>query len=82
MGLVPWSDFPSVQPGAVSCPQPSSLHYNDPTGRPNQYLAAIQAVGDIIQVSPHLAVTQDRAPQNIFCPQAATFLTEIVHESA
>jgi hypothetical protein len=28
---------------------PDSLHYNDPTGRPNQYLTAIRAVGDIIQ---------------------------------
>jgi len=28
---------------------PSSLHYNDPTGAPNQYVTAIQAVGDIIQ---------------------------------
>jgi len=28
---------------------PSSLHYNDPTGNPNQYLTAIRAVGDIIQ---------------------------------
>ena len=28
---------------------PSSLHYNDPSGKPNQYLTAIQAVGDIIQ---------------------------------
>ena len=30
--------------------QPSSLHYNDPSGRPNEYLTAIRAVGDIIQV--------------------------------
>merc|ERR1712107_585459 len=28
---------------------PSSLHYNDPSGNPNQYLTAIRAVGDIIQ---------------------------------
>lgn len=28
---------------------PSSLHYNGPGGRPNQYVTAIQAVGDIIQ---------------------------------
>ena len=28
---------------------PRSLHYNDPTGRPNQYVTAIKAVGDIIQ---------------------------------
>jgi len=28
---------------------PNSLHYRDPTGRPNQYVTAIQAVGDIIQ---------------------------------
>lgn len=28
---------------------PSSLHYRDPTGRPNQYVTAIQAVGEIIQ---------------------------------
>jgi len=27
----------------------SSLHYTDPTGRPNQYLAAIRTVGEIIQ---------------------------------
>ena len=27
----------------------SSLHFNDPTGNPNQYLTAIRAVGDIIQ---------------------------------
>jgi len=27
----------------------NSLHYRDPTGRPNQYVTAIQAVGDIIQ---------------------------------
>merc|ERR1712240_884190 len=27
----------------------SSLHYNDPSGNPNQYLTAIRAVGDIIQ---------------------------------
>jgi len=26
-----------------------SLHYNDPTGKPNQYMTAIGAVGDIIQ---------------------------------
>lgn len=26
-----------------------SLHYNDPTGAPNQYITAIRAVGDIIQ---------------------------------
>jgi len=31
-------------------PQDSrSLHYNDPTGAPNQYITAIKAVGDIIQ---------------------------------
>jgi len=29
--------------------QPSSLHYRDPTGRPNQYQTAIQSVGEIIQ---------------------------------
>merc|ERR1719228_2026296 len=29
--------------------QPSSLHYQDPTGRPNQYVTAITSVGDIIQ---------------------------------
>jgi len=29
--------------------QPSSLHYNLPAGRPNQYVTAIQAVGSIIQ---------------------------------
>jgi len=28
---------------------PNSLHYRDPTGRPNQYVTAIQAVGEIIQ---------------------------------
>ena len=28
---------------------PRSLHYKDPTGRPNQYVTAITAVGDIIQ---------------------------------
>jgi len=28
---------------------PQSLHYKDPTGRPNQYVTAISAVGDIIQ---------------------------------
>jgi hypothetical protein len=28
---------------------PSSLHYNDPSGNPNQYLTAIRAVGEIIQ---------------------------------
>merc|ERR1719229_333458 len=28
---------------------PSSLHYNDPTGAPNQYVTAIRSVGDIIQ---------------------------------
>jgi len=28
---------------------PRSLHYNDPSGAPNQYVTAIQAVGDIIQ---------------------------------
>jgi len=28
---------------------PSSLHYRDPSGRPNQYVTAIQAVGEIIQ---------------------------------
>jgi len=29
--------------------KPDSLHYNDPSGKPNQYLTAIKAVGDIIQ---------------------------------
>jgi len=29
--------------------QQSSLHYRDPTGRPNQYQTAIQSVGEIIQ---------------------------------
>jgi len=29
--------------------QSSSLHYRDPTGRPNQYQVAIQSVGEIIQ---------------------------------
>jgi len=29
--------------------KPDSLHYNDPSGKPNQYLTAIRAVGDIIQ---------------------------------
>jgi len=28
---------------------PHSLHYNDPTGAPNQYITAIKSVGDIIQ---------------------------------
>ena len=28
---------------------PQSLHYKDPSGRPNQYVTAISAVGDIIQ---------------------------------
>jgi len=28
---------------------PQSLHYRDPTGRPNQYVTAIQSVGEIIQ---------------------------------
>eukprot|EP00092_Neocalanus_flemingeri_P106493 GFUD01136651.1.p1 GENE.GFUD01136651.1~~GFUD01136651.1.p1 ORF type:complete len:613 (+),score=118.61 GFUD01136651.1:100-1938(+) len=28
---------------------PRSLHYNDPTGAPNQYITAIKAVGEIIQ---------------------------------
>jgi len=28
---------------------PHSLHYNNPTGAPNQYITAIKAVGDIIQ---------------------------------
>jgi len=28
---------------------PTSLHYKDPTGRPNQYVTAIQAVGEIVQ---------------------------------
>ena len=28
---------------------PRSLHYRDPSGRPNQYQAAITAVGDIVQ---------------------------------
>ena len=27
----------------------NSLHYNDPTGAPNQYITAIQPVGNIIQ---------------------------------
>merc|ERR1711994_359509 len=36
--------------GSNGNPQDSrSLHYNDPTGRPNQYVTAIRAVGDIIQ---------------------------------
>merc|ERR1712243_309574 len=29
--------------------KPDSLHYNDPSGKPNQYLTAIRAVGEIIQ---------------------------------
>ncbi|XP_023339051.1 copine-8 [Eurytemora carolleeae] len=29
---------------------PRSLHYRDPSGRPNQYITAIQSVGEIIQV--------------------------------
>jgi hypothetical protein len=29
--------------------EPTSLHYNDPTGNPNQYVTAIRSVGDIIQ---------------------------------
>jgi len=29
--------------------QSNSLHYRDPSGRPNQYVTAIRAVGDIIQ---------------------------------
>jgi len=28
---------------------PRSLHYNDPTGAPNQYITAIRSVGEIIQ---------------------------------
>ena len=28
---------------------PQSLHYNDPTGAPNQYITAIRAVGSIVQ---------------------------------
>ena len=28
---------------------PGSLHYKDPSGRPNQYVTAIRAVGDIVQ---------------------------------
>ena len=28
---------------------PQSLHYQDPTGRPNQYVTAIQSVGEIVQ---------------------------------
>jgi len=28
---------------------PKSLHYRDPTGAPNQYVTAIQAIGEIIQ---------------------------------
>ena len=28
---------------------PGSLHYRDPSGSPNQYVSAIQAVGDIVQ---------------------------------
>ena len=28
---------------------PRSLHYNDPTGAPNQYITAIRAVGSIVQ---------------------------------
>merc|ERR1712013_432083 len=36
--------------GSNGNPQdPRSLHYNDPTGAPNQYITAIKAVGDIIQ---------------------------------
>ena len=36
--------------GSNGHPQdPSSLHYMNPTGAPNQYQTAIQAVGDIIQ---------------------------------
>merc|ERR1711875_111903 len=36
--------------GSNGNPQdPHSLHYNDPTGAPNQYITAIKAVGDIIQ---------------------------------
>jgi len=36
--------------GSNGNPQdPRSLHYNDPTGAPNQYITAIRAVGDIIQ---------------------------------
>merc|ERR1719225_222062 len=30
-----------------------SLHYNDPSGRPNQYVTAIRAVGDVIQDYDH-----------------------------
>ena len=29
--------------------QPSSLHYRDPSGRPNQYVTAIRAVGEVVQ---------------------------------
>merc|ERR1712013_233132 len=36
--------------GSNGNPQdPCSLHYNDPTGAPDQYITAIKAVGDIIQ---------------------------------
>merc|ERR1712062_192744 len=28
---------------------PQSLHYQDPSGRPNQYVTAIQSVGEIVQ---------------------------------
>jgi len=36
--------------GSNGNPQdPRSLHFNDPTGAPNQYVTAIRAVGDIIQ---------------------------------
>ena len=40
--------------GSNGNPQDSrSLHYNDPSGRPNQYVTAIRAVGDIIQDYDH-----------------------------
>ena len=28
---------------------PESLHYKDPTGKPNEYVTAIRSVGDVIQ---------------------------------
>merc|ERR1719225_896675 len=40
--------------GSNGNPQDSrSLHYNDPSGRPNQYVTAIRAVGDVIQDYDH-----------------------------
>merc|ERR1712013_610908 len=36
--------------GSNGNPQsPQSLHYQDPSGRPNQYVTAIQSVGEIVQ---------------------------------